>query len=136
MTKIKCVINGEVTEIEVEDSFATAYLEIDAESKRNEWKHERWATRHSCSLERITDNGFQIAAPDDVEEEAEKAEEHAALKAAIAELTPEQQELIRRVYFNDEEEQKIAQELGVSKQAINQRVMRTLAALKKILKKN
>ena len=30
MTTIKCEINGKVTEIEVEDSFASAYLEIEA----------------------------------------------------------------------------------------------------------
>lgn len=136
MTKIKCVINGQVTEIEVEDSFATAYLEIDAESKRNDWKHERWATRHSCSLERITDNGYQIAAPDDVAEEMEQSDERAALKAAIAQLAPEQQELIRRIYFNDENQTDIAEELGVTQSAIAHRLARALAALKKILQKN
>lgn len=134
MTKIKCEINGRVTEIEVEDSFATAYLEVDAESKRNDWKHEWRQRKHQCSLETITENGYQIAAPDDVAEEVEQTEEHAELRAAIAKLSPDQQELISRIYFNGESEQHIADELGVSKQAINQRKSRALAALKKIFK--
>ena len=36
MTTIKYEINGKIVELEVEDSFASAYVEIDIESKRNE----------------------------------------------------------------------------------------------------
>lgn len=136
MTTIKCEINGKVTEIEVEESFASAYLEIETESKRNEWKHEWRQRKRECSLERITEGGFQVAASDDVAEEVEEAEEHAALKAAIAQLLPEQQELIRRVYFQEQSHTQIAAELGVDRSAVSHRVARALAALKKILQKN
>lgn len=136
MTKIKCEINGEITEIEVEDSFATAYLEIETESKRNEWKHKWRDRKKNCSLERITENGYQIPATDDVAEEVEQADERAELEAAIAQLLPEQQELIRRVYFQEQSHTDIAKELGVDRSAVSHRVARALAALKKILQKN
>lgn len=133
MTKIKCVINGQVTEIEVEDSFATAYLEIDAESKRNDWKHEWRQRKYNCSLETITENGYQIAAPDDVAEEAEQAEERAALKAAIAQLTPEQQEIIRRVYFACEKKSDVAKSLGIANSSLTERLQNILKKIKKIM---
>lgn len=136
MTKIKCEINGEVTEIEVEDSFATAYLEIDAESKKNEWKHEWRKRKCNCSLEAITENGYQIAAPDDVAEEAEQAEERAVLMAAVAQLAPKQREVIELIYFQEKTQEQIAAELGISHQAVSRLLNRALAALKKILKEN
>lgn len=136
MTTIKCEIDGKVTEIEVEESFKTAYLEIDTETKRNDWKHEWRHRKKECSLEHITDEGFQIAAEDDVAGEFEQEEEHNELRAAIAQLLPEQQELIRRVYFQEQSHTEIAAELGVDRSAVSHRVKRALAALKKILQKN
>lgn len=41
MTTITYEVDGKTVELEVEDGFASAYLEIDTESKRNDWKHER-----------------------------------------------------------------------------------------------
>ena len=136
MTTIKCLIDGKITEIEVEEDFKAAYLEIDTESKRNDWKHDWRRRKRECSLERITDEGFQIAGEDDVAGEYEQEEEHAALRAAIAKLPPEQQDLIHRIYFLEQSHKEIAAELGVDRSAISHRIKRALAALKKILQKN
>ena len=92
MTTIKCEINGKVTEIEVEDSFATAYLEIEAESKREQWRQDWHNRKHNCSLEAMEAQGAQFAALDTLEEDEEKEE----LRKAIAQLTPEQQEIIHQ----------------------------------------
>lgn len=135
MTTIKYEVDGKTIELEVEDSFASAYLEVETESKRNEWKHEKRAKRHHCSLEAITEGGYQIASDDEsASEMVEDAEQKAALRQAIRELLPEQQELIRRIYFGGETETSIAEELGVTQSAIAHRVARALAQLKKYLK--
>lgn len=135
MTKIKYEINGKIVNLEVEDSFASAYLEVETESKRNEWKHEWRNRKHNCSLETITEGGYQIASEDESAEDMLEFEEtKAALRQAIKQLLPEQQELVRRVYFNGEQMVDIAKERGVSKQAVSQQMDRALAQLKKYLK--
>lgn len=137
MTKIKYEIDGQAIEIEVEDSVASAYVEIDAESRRNDWKHEKRAQRHYCSLERIENEGYQILGNDESPSEIlERKEEFGELRAAIKQLLPQQQELIDRVYFKGQSHTEIAEELGVDRSAIGHRVGRALAALKKILQKN
>ena len=58
----------------------------------------------------------------------------AALHKAIATLSPQQQDLVRRIYFEGEMAMNIAAEDGVSKTAIHNRMNRIYADLKKILK--
>ena len=136
MTKIKYEIDGQAIEIEVEDSVASAYVDIDAESKRNDWKHEKRAKRHYCSLEHITDEGYQIATNEESpSEKMEREEEFSELRAAIKQLLSQQQELIYRVYFKGQTHTEIANEFGVDRSAIGHRVERALVALKKILQK-
>lgn len=129
MTTIKCEINGKVTEIEVEDSFASAYLEIEAESKREQWRQDWYNRKHNCSLEAMEVNGAQFAAPDTLEEDEEIEE----LWKAIAQLTPEQQEIIHRVYFNGEKKSEVAKSLGIANSSFTERLHRILKKIKEIL---
>ncbi len=129
MTTIKCEINGKVTEIEVEESFASAYLEIEAESKREQWRQDWRNRKHNCSLEAMEAQGVQFAAPDTLEEDEEKAE----LRKAISQLTAEQQEIIRRVYFNGEKKSEVAKSLGIANSSFTERLQRILKKLKDIL---
>lgn len=100
MTTIKYEINGKIVELEVEDSFASAYVEIDIESKRNEWKHD-WRNRKlNCSMDALDESGFQFKSDNpSIDEVIEQEEEHEELIKAISMLLPEQQDLIRQVYF-------------------------------------
>lgn len=133
MTTIKCEINGKLVEVEMEDSVASAYLEVDEEYKRAEWRYERKASRYGvCSIESMQAAGHEIAAPE--EEEDENLED--TMNAAIKQLLPDQQDLIRRLYFNGESQTAIAAELGVTQSAIAHRLQRALATLKKIIKKS
>lgn len=136
MTTIKYEINGKIVELEVEDSFASAYVEIDIESKRNEWKHD-WRNRKlNCSMNALDESGFQFKSNNlPIEEQIEMDEEHEELKKAISMLLPEQQDLIRLIYFEGKTHTEIARELGVDRSAISHRVSRALAQLKKFLKK-
>ena len=129
MTTIKCEINGKVTEIEVEESFATAYLEIEAESKREEWR-QGWRNRKLvCSLDALEAAGVQFAAPDDTDEEDEREE----LRRAISMLKPEQQEIIYRVYFNGEKKSAVAKSLGIAPSSFTERLQTILKKLKNVL---
>lgn len=129
MTTIKYEINGKVTEIEVEDSFASAYLEIETESKREQWRQDWHNRKHNCSLEAMEANGAQFAAPDTLEEDEEKDE----LRKAIAQLSLEQQEIIQRVYFNGEKKSEVAKSLGIANSSLTERLQRILKKLKSIL---
>lgn len=73
MTKINYLINGNEVELEVEDSFAQAYWEIQAETKR-EQEREQWRRRKKLlSLEGMDELGEYIQSndptPDQVAEE-------------------------------------------------------------------
>ena len=57
-----------------------------------------------------------------------------ALRSAVKELQPQQQELVRRVFFNNERPSDIAKELGISKQAMNDRLNKIYAVLRKKMK--
>lgn len=129
MTTIKCEINGKVTEIEVEESFARAYFEIEAESKREEWR-QSWRNRKlTCSLDALESAGAQFAAPDTSDEDDEREE----LRKAISMLKPEQQEIIRRVYFNGEKKSAVAKSMGISPSSFTERLQRILKKLKKFM---
>lgn len=74
-------------------------------------------------------NGAQFAAPDTLEEDEEKEE----LRRAIAQLTPEQQEIIQRVYFNGEKKSEVAKSLGIANSSLTERLQRILKKLKSLL---
>ena len=60
-------------------------------------------------------------------------QENETLLKAIDSLLPQQKELVRRVYFNNESLASIAREEGVSKMAITNRMKKIHEKLKKIL---
>jgi RNA polymerase sigma-70 factor (ECF subfamily) len=82
------------------------------------------------------DPEFDLADPDPTpEEEALRADTRADLQAALADLTPEQQEVIVMKYVLEYDNAKVAGVMGKSAGAINQLQHRALAQLRKILGK-
>ena len=63
----------------------------------------------------------QLPADENVERTLLDTERKIALRAALKRLSPEQQTLIQRHYFNHESVQQIAQELGLSRQGVYSR---------------
>jgi DNA-directed RNA polymerase specialized sigma subunit len=61
----------------------------------------------------------------------ETADEYASLHKAIKKLLPQQQELINQLFIQNEQDTVLANELGISKQAINRRLLKIYAQLKK-----
>lgn len=135
MTKIKANINGAIVEIEVEESFAQAYTEIEIETQREEWRADRRKKRHEASFNAIEDGGYDIAdtapTPDVLFEEKEKQR---MVRKAIKQLPSNYQELIYRVFFEGQSVRSIAQEKGCSSQALDKQLKNAKNKLKEILK--
>lgn len=135
MTKITADINGAIVEIEVEDTFAQAYAEIEKETRREEERVAKRKKRHEASFNAIEDGGFDIAdtAPTpDIE--CEENDMRRKVRQAIKQLPPHYQELIYRVFFNEESVLSIAKEKGCSSQALDKQLKNAKNKLQEILK--
>lgn len=122
--------DGHYEEIEVTEEFAAQY----AEMEHREYLVNRKETRRHQSLDKSMEHGFDVADPKvNVFEQVERRLWTEKLHKAIAALSPEQQELLRKVYFEYIPQTEIAEKEGVTKKAINNRLARILQRLKKIL---
>lgn len=126
--------DGKITTFEVDEHTALAYEQIEDETRREE-ERARWRARKKLnSLEELTDLGVQFALGDLTPKQALiKNEDYRRLHNALSKLPNEQRELIIRVYFKNEKQTDIAREQGVTRKAINNRLERIYAQLKKFL---
>ena len=114
-------------EIEVSDDIGEVIVRLDKDERNSYQKLHR----HSCSLESYDSYGKILESDDDVEQNYSDKEEIEALHKAIKTLLPEQQELIRRIFFEDEKIITIAKEENVSAAAIHNRLNKIFAQLRK-----
>lgn len=130
MAIIKIFEGTAYEEIEVSDELAAAY----AETERSERLNERKETRRHQSLDKSMEHGFDVADPsENTFEKVVINERNRQLYQAIARLSPEQQRLVYEVYFEYIPQTEIAAREGVTKHAINKRLLRILKKLKKFL---
>lgn len=127
--KIKYEFANEAVEIEVEEKWATIVLDLD----REEYNDNHRETRRHCSLDALNLDGTLLPSDVDVFEAVADAEGKRNLYQAIDKLSPQQRELIWRIYFQGEHPADIARELGVSKTAIHNRLQRIFCQLQKNL---
>ena len=131
MAVIKVYDGTAYEDIEVTEEFAIIYLEME----RRERLTERKETRRHQSLDKSLEHGFDIADPsENIFEKIELSERIRQLHRAIKKLSPEQQELLKQVYFEYIPQTELAAMQGVTKKAINNRLARILKKLKKLLK--
>ena len=116
-------------EIEVSDDIGEVIVRLDKDERNSYQKLHR----HSCSLESYDSYGKMLESDDDVEQNYSDKQEIEALHKAIKTLLPEQQELIRRIFFEDEKIITIAKEENVSAAAIHNRLNKIFAQLRKKL---
>lgn len=121
--------NGEKSEIEVTEDWGAIVLDMD----RLDYNSNQRETRRHCSLEAFNLDDAYFPSNEDVEADVIRNERDAELYAAINQLLPEQQRIIRAVYFEGTPAVEIARSEGVSKSAISHRLSRAENALKKIL---
>lgn len=127
--KIKYEFANESVEIEVEEKWATIVLDLD----REEYNDNHRETRRHCSLYALNLDDGLLPSDMDVFEAVADAEGKRNLYQAIEKLSPQQKELIGRIYFQGEHPADIARELGVSKTAIHNRLQRIFCQLQKNL---
>lgn len=90
--------------------------------------------RHTISFEQAQEKGFDFVAPTDLLEETIKDESEEEVRKAIKKLEPQQQWLVEQVYFNERTQSDVANELGVGRSALSQRMTVIKNELKKFLK--
>lgn len=126
-------LNGETVEIEVSDSLGEISVEID----RTIYNSDRRETRRHNSIDNLAETGLQFSDKrNNVEEVVWRGEDHELLHKAISMLLPQQQKLVRQVFFEERSMADIAREEGVTGKAIQDRVNKIKIRLKKIIEKN
>ena len=122
--------DGHVEELEVEQEVAEALKELD----RQEYNNTQKETRRHTSLSAVDYEDERFTARNaDVLEKILRRIDAEALRCALPMLTPEQQDLVRRVFFLGERPSDIAEAEGVDKSAIAHRLERIFRQLKKSL---
>lgn len=128
--KIRYVfVNGEVSEIEVEEALGGLLLELD----RQEANNTRSETRRHISLSELSYEGSLFDAGIDVPEEVWARISAEALREALQKLPAAQRELIVQVYFQGRRPAEVARTEGVSRQSVSERLQRALKKLQKYL---
>ena len=122
--------DGTTSEIEVTDELYALHLELVQQEKRNHWKE----TRRHISLNYLTENGidFEDKAADSLSAYLRR-EDDERIHNAITKLLPEQQALIKKVFYEGKTITEIAKAENVGKSAIANRLTRIYIKIKKFL---
>ena len=120
-------VTGEISGVEVDESLGGMLLDLDRQQYNNDQKE----TRRHVSLDGMDYEGELFASAQDTEGEAVRREDMARLFSAMEVLSPDQRELVEKVYFEGRKITDIAREEGVTKQSVHERVERALKKLKK-----
>lgn len=122
--------NGTNKTFEVKDHFYKEYKEMEKEEKRVVRKE----TRRHISLDKLNEQGmdFQSNEPPILDMLIAK-ETNTKLQKAISKLSPVQQELIYKVFYQEISLTDIAKEKGISKSAITQQMQVIYKHLRKFL---
>ena len=118
-------------------------LPLVRENNREISRNEKREVRHESiySLEAIAEGeGNELAdettnAEEEIIEQETIAERNKRLYAAIRTLSPRQQEVIHKVYFEEKSQRAVSKDLGVSEAAISIQLTRAMRKLKKLLEK-
>jgi len=123
--------NGEISEVEVSEELGRTL----ADMAHRAALRDRAETRRHVSLDKLLSLGAQLGdGRPSVEELTEQALDIAALRRAVDQLEPQQQELLRMVYEEGRTYASIAAAEQVDESAIRRRMARIHARLKKSLK--
>ena len=121
-------VTGEMIEIEVPDEIGEVSITIDRDiynsDHRETRRHESYSN-DSDKQETLVDKSADVLGA------VEKRFEYENLSNAMQHLQPQQQELVRRVFFEGEPIVAIAKDLGITKQACNNRLNKIYNQLKK-----
>ena len=122
--------DGTTNEVEVTDELYAMHLQLVQEEMRNHWRE----TRRHTSLNYLMELGvdFTDTAADPVAA-VELREDDERIYKAMSQLLPEQQTLVRKVFYEGKTITEIAKAENVGKTAIANRLTRIYIKLKKFL---
>ena len=122
--------NGETVFIEIPDDWGEILIDLD----RQEYNNNHKETRRHYSLEGKVYEGMDYAVEDPGLEAlfADSTDEE-RLRAAIQKLAPDQQAMIRAIYFEGVSVNDYAARMGVTQSAISHRLQTVKKKLKKLL---
>lgn len=131
MQKIKYTFaDGTTSEIEVTDELYAMHLQLLQEEKRNHWRETRRHTSLNYLMELGVDFTDTAAEPFTA---VEMREDDERIHNAIAALLPEQQALVKKIFYEGKTITEIAKAENVGKSAIANRLTRIYIKLKKFL---
>ena len=117
-------------------------LPLVRENNREISRNEKREVRHESiySLEAIAEGeGNELAdettnAEEEIIERETIAERNKRLYAAIRTLSPRQQEVIHKVYFEEKSQREVAEEIGITEGTLSLTLERAISNLRKIIK--
>lgn len=117
-------------------------LPLVRENNREISRNEKREVRHESmySLEAIAEGeGNELAdettnAEEEIIEQETIAERNKRLYAAIRSLSPRQQEIIHKVYFEEKSQREVAEEIGITEGTLSLTLERAISNLRKIIK--
>lgn len=122
--------NGETISVEIPDDWGEILIDMD----RQEYNNNHKETRRHYSLEGKVYEGMDYAAEDSgLEALFAGPTDEERLRAAIQKLAPDQQAMIRAIYFNGISVNDYAARMGVTQSAISHRLQTVKKKLKKLL---
>lgn len=120
--------DGTQNEVEVSDEFYAKYQEMEKEEKNK----NRAETRRHISLSQMQENGFEPALQESsLEDDLLKEEMKKELLEAISTLTPQQQDLVYKVFYENKSTSQVAKEMGALDSSISHKLERIYKKLKK-----
>ena len=122
--------NGETISIDVSDDWGEILIDLD----RQEYNNDHKETRRHYSLEGKVYEGMDYAVEDPgLEALFAGPTDEERLRAAIQKLAPDQQAMIRAIYFEGVSVNDYAARMGVTQSAISHRLQTVKKKLKKLL---
>ena len=122
--------NGETISIDVSDDWGEILIDLD----RQEYNNDHKETRRHYSLEGKVYEGMDYAAEDSgLEALFAGPTDEECLRTAIQQLTPDQQEMVQAIYFENVSVNDYAARMGVTQSAISHRLQTVKKKLKKLL---
>ena len=123
-------VTGEVAEVEVPEEIGAVIVDLD----RLEYNNDHKETRRHYSLEGKVYEGMDYAVEDsDLEALFAGPTDEERLHAAIRQLSPDQKEMVRAIYFENMSVNDYAARMGVTQSAISHRLQTVKKKLKKFL---
>ena len=122
--------NGETISIDVPDDWGEILIDLD----RQEYNNDHKETRRHYSLEGKAYEGKDYAVEDPgLEALFAGPTDEERLRTAIQKLSPDQQAMIRAIYFENVSVNDYAARMGVTQSAISHRLQTVRKKLKKLL---